>query len=486
MSAAQQPGEPRDQAHPDGRDGSSGPETDRDDRWTAGPSSSDPNSAGRDAADENAADPGAADEDTADQDAADQDTAVQDTANGGEADQDRTDREEAQREEEAAGRSAGTDRDEIDHRSSDESQREASETGEPDRTLGLVADPDMPERVARYLAEELPELLGDTHTWRVEVDVDPVTAGRRNTRDILRSTRERMNQHDWDYAICLTDLPVRANRRPVLADANIDERVGVVSLPTLGGTQPYRRSRQVVLQLMDELNHDDDGAENRHGLDSKLTELVAPIHRESREQDGEVDVRYSATRTRGRARLLSGMVRTNQPWRLVFGLRSALAAALATSAFGLSSSTIWQIGDLLGTTRQVIASLASIAVLVFWLITAHGLWERRQRNSERDPEQVLLYNTSTVLTLTIGVSVMYAGLFVINLLVALFLVPTNLLTSTLGHAEFSVYVSLAWGFTTMGVVAGALGSSLESDQAVRQAAYGYREEQRRGERRREG
>ena len=485
MSAAQQPGEPRDDASPDEHDGSSGPETDRD-RRTADSSSAGSNSASRDAsdntADENAADPGAADED-----AADQDTAAPATANQGEASRDRTAPDEAQREQdETAGGSAGTDRDEIDHRSSEESQREASETGEPDRTLGLVADPDMPERVARYLAEELPELLGDTHTWRVEVDVDPVTAGRRNTRDILRSTRERMDQHDWDYAICLTDLPVRANRRPVVADASIDERVGVVSLPTLGGTQPYRRSRQVVLQLMDELNCDDDGGENRHGLDSKLTELVAPIHRESRDQDGEVDVRYSATRTRGRARLLSGMVRTNQPWRLVFGLRSALAAALATSAFGLSSSTIWQIGDLLGTTRQVIASLASIAVLVFWLITAHGLWERRQRNSERDREQVLLYNTSTVLTLTIGVSTMYAGLFAVNLLVALFLVPTNLLTSTLGHAEFSVYVSLAWGFTTMGVVAGALGSSLESDQAVRQAAYGYREEQRRGERRREG
>lgn len=470
MSAAQKPGEPRDHARPDERDGSSGPETDRDvrspeDRRRADPNSADPNSADRDASDdapdENGADPDAADEDAADQD-------------------------EAQREQdETAGRSADTDRDEIDHRSSDESQREASETGEPDRTLGLVADPDMPERVARYLAEELPELLGEAHTWRVEVDVDPVTAGRRNTRDILRSTRERMDQHDWDYAICLTDLPVRANRKPVVADANIDERVAVVSLPTLGGAQPYRRSRQVVLQLMDELNHDD-GGENRHGLDSKLTELVAPIHRESREQDGEVDVRYSATRTRGRARLLSGMVRTNQPWRLVFGLRSALAGALATSAFGLSSSTIWQIGDLLGTPRQVIGALASIAVLVLWLIAAHGLWERRQRDSERDREQVLLYNTSTVLTLTIGVSVMYAGLFVVNLLVALFLVPTNLLASTLGHAEFTVYVSLAWGFTTMGVVAGALGSSLESDQAVRQAAYGYREEQRRGERRQEG
>lgn len=484
MSAAQEPDHPRGNARPDEHDGSWGPETDRDregqepaDQRTTEPDDPENQDSGK----QDSGDADATDEDAADQDTADQ--AAQDRAGQDRAGQD----EAAQDEDEAAERSAGTatDRDEIDHRSSDEAQQEAAANAEPDRTLGLVCDPDMPERVARHLAEELPEMLGETHTWRVEVDVDPVTAGRRNTRDILRSTRERMNQHDWDYAICVTDLPVRANRKPVVADANIDERVAVISLPTLGGTQPYRRSRQVVLQLMDELNCDDDGGENRHGLDSKLTELVAPIHRERRDQDGEVDVRYSATQTRGRMRLLSGMVRTNQPWRLVFGLRSALAAALATSAFGLSSSTIWQIGDLLGVPRQVIAALASVAVLVLWLIAAHGLWEKRHRDSERDREQVLLYNTSTVLTLTIGVGLMYAGLFVVNLLVALFLVPTGLLTSTLGHAEFSVYLSLAWGFTTMGMVAGALGSSLESDQAVRQAAYGYREEQRRGERRQE-
>ncbi|TDC91535.1 hypothetical protein E1161_16090 [Saccharopolyspora aridisoli] len=341
----------------------------------------------------------------------------------------------------------------------------------------------MPERVTRRLARDLPELLSDEElSWAVEVDVDPVTAGRHNTRDILASTRERMDHHHWDLAICLTDLPVRANGRPVVAEADLDRDVAVVSLPALGGTQVYRRSKQVMLLMVDELIGREDGGENRYGLDSKLSRLLAPVQRQEHNGEHEADVRYTTTRRRGRLRLLSGMVRSNEPTQLIFGLRSALAAALATSAFGLSSSTIWQIGDQLGAFRQVTAAVLSVALLVGWMILAHGLWEKRRNSSENDRDQVLLYNTSTVATLTIGIGVMYFGLFAVNLVVALFLVPPHLLASTLGHpADFTRYLALAWGFTTMGVVAGALGSSLESDQAVRQAAYGYREDQRRGE-----
>ena len=390
---------------------------------------------------------------------------------------------------EASGEAGDPGGEEHDERSEDQQEIEhLAERGEPeseipDRRLGLVADPDMPERVTRRLAGDLPELLGDEElSWAVDVDVDPVTAGRHNTRDILASTRERMDHNQWDYAICLTDLPVRANGRPVVAEADLDRDVAVVSLPALGGTQVYRRFKQVMLQMVDELTGRDGGGENRYGLDSKLSRVLAPVERQEHDGEHEADVRYTTTRRRGRLRLLSGMVRSNEPPKLIFGLRSALAAAVATSAFGLSSTTIWQIGDQLGAFRQVIAAVLSVALLVGWLIVAHGLWEKRRDSSENDRDQVLLYNTSTVATLTIGIGVMYLGLFVVNLVVALYLVPPSLLASSLGHpADFTHYLTLAWGFTTMGVVAGALGSSLESDQAVRQAAYGYREEQRRRE-----
>lgn len=362
------------------------------------------------------------------------------------------------------------------------------DNGRKAQRLGLIADPDFPERMVESLADDLPGHLEREDSLSVDYEVDPVTAGRHSLREILEAARERRRERGWDYAICVTDLPVRRESCPVLAEADSDGGVAVVSLPALGGAQPYRRTKQIISQLLDEFTAPE-GEEpqqgtgsQRYGLQNWLTELVAPIYRVADAENGAVDVRYLATKTSGRLRLLTGMVRTNRPWRLVFGLSSALAAALATSAFGLSSSTIWQISDQLSPGRQTTAALVSVAALVFWLIASHGLWERRGRGGTPDREQVVLYNISTLVTLLIGVGFMYLLLFAINFAVAAFLVPTSLLGSSLGHpVSMSHYVALAWGFTTMGVIAGALGSSFESDQAVRQAAYGYREEQRRWE-----
>lgn len=375
----------------------------------------------------------------------------------------------------------------------DGSQSTEEREGEGPRVLGLIADPDMPAQVGARLAGKLTDWLGENNggEWTVEVVSDPVTAGESDPARILESVAQHRSRNGWVCAICLTDLPLLLRDRPLLADTQAHNRVALVSLPALGGTQPYRRMRQMLTQLLEDLldvgESRNDPPRSRlsrrrrsssdHRLYSWLTNLIAPVHRES----GEDGVRYTASRVGGWLRLVTGMVRTNRPWQLVFGLSSALAAAIATSAFGLSSSTIWQIGDALDLVRESLAAVASVVLLVFWLISAHGLWERRRNRRTHSGRLMVLYNSSTVLTLLIGVGCLYAGLFLINVCVALFLVPSSVLASSLGHpANYATYLNLAWGFTTMGVIAGALGSSLESDRAVRQAAYGYREEQRRG------
>ncbi|OLT42154.1 hypothetical protein BJF85_23320 [Saccharomonospora sp. CUA-673] len=371
-----------------------------------------------------------------------------------------------------------------------ETESESESSPAPaDIVLGLIADPDMPETVARRLAETLPdELDGD---WHIEVDADPVTATLRGADEILEQTVAVCDTRGWTYAICITDLPVRSPAGPVVADIDRDRGVAVVSVPAMGGFQTRRRVHRVVLQVLEELRTTRDEPELEPGSEPDtprgrrepancMSSKLAPIRREVSTFDtGERDVRYVTRGRRGMLRLTAGMVRTNRPWRLVFGLSRALAAAVATSAFGLSSSTIWMVGDQLGLGFKLLTTTTAVATLVFWLIAAHDLWERRS-NTRVDPQLARLYNASTLATLILGVLVLQSILFTVNFALAGLIVPASLLTSMLGaEATVGTYLNVAWAFTTLGGIAGALGSSLESDAAVRQAAYGYRESQRR-------
>ncbi|MGV9769633.1 hypothetical protein ACWDR7_09200 [Microbacterium sp. NPDC003461] len=79
----------------------------------------------------------------------------------------------------------------------------------------------------------------------------------------------------------------------------------------------------------------------------------------------------------------------------------------------------------------------------------------------------------------LGVLILYATLLLDNTLLVWIVVPDELIESELGHADtLASTLAMAWAFTTMGMLAGALGSSLESDEAMRQAAYGRRESHR--------
>lgn len=324
----------------------------------------------------------------------------------------------------------------------DEQSVEARE-GEGPRVLGIVADPDMPTQVGTRLAAQLTDWLNDNAggEWTIEVISAPLTAGVSEHETLLQNMESHRAQRGWTYAICLTDLPVLLRHRPLIAGVHPPRRVALVSLPALGGLQPYRRMRQMLIQVLEEFQHDGEqaiAASSNHRLYSWLTNALAPVHRTTSSTDK--GLLYTANRVSGWLRLLTGMVRTNRPWRLIFGLSSALVAAIATSAFGLSSSTIWQLADTLPAARQVGAALLSIALLVFWLIAAHGLWERR--SSTGASRLRLLYNSSTAVTLSIGVACLYLGLFLVNLAVAAYLVPAQVLSSTLQHPEYiSTYLT---------------------------------------------
>lgn len=373
-------------------------------------------------------------------------------------------------------------------------------------TLGLVPAPEMPEEIAHELAEELSGLLGEhideSVSWDVQVVTDPLTGGEYDAPQILEETHERLQEQGWDYAICLTDLPVLRGGHVVVADASVDRRVGGISLPALGVTLLRRRVREAMLQLVSEMHQGaseaDRDREGRHeeaeeagagepglrGGDSRqligrrLTERLSPIQRTTpTDEDMDVDVRFVAPRRIGRLRLLSGMVFANRPWKLFTSFRGALAAAFATGAYALIFPTIWQLADAFGWARFVLLMVLSIVAMVVWIIVAHDLWERPAARQNRRLAE--LYNAVTGLTLSVAVLFAYAVLYVLALVAALFFVPADYFEQTVQHAVGpGDYLTLAWITTSLAMVAGTLGSGLESEETVLQATYGYRQRRR--------
>lgn len=154
-----------------------------------------------------------------------------------------------------------------------------------------------------------------------------------------------------------------------------------------------------------------------------------------------------------------------------------LVGAFATGAIALATNTIWLFADTMGPWRMGAATVLSIVAMILWLILDHELWERPTSPDERD--RSVLYNTATVVTLVIGVIVLHVALFGLLLFTACLTLPPELFSRVLGHGvNFSDYLTLTWLLASIATIGGALGSGLEDDAAVREAAYGVRQRQR--------
>jgi hypothetical protein len=346
-------------------------------------------------------------------------------------------------------------------------------------TLGILADPDVPAAIARDLVDELPEVLArhvsNDVSWRLatvtETRLDQAGSG----VEIIDLARKWKLKEGWDLVICLTDLPLRIDGRPVVADASASHGVGLISIPALGPTAVERRVRRTIVRLVDglmgeRLGRDRSDRRRRRRVGSRLVELAGPLEHVTASETGRI--RYSAAAIRGNLRLLTGMVRTNRPWRLMTHMSKALAFVAGTAAVAIANSSMWQISDALGWPRRILLMVFAITVLVSWLIVAHDLWERA--GDARGREQAVLFNAATVITLLLGVLWLYLLLMAACFVGAVVVIDDSVLKQNLSTpVDLGNYGALAWLVASLATLGAALGSGLESDETVRVAAYGY-------------
>ena len=318
--------------------------------------------------------------------------------------------------------------------------------------VGLVADPTAPTAIAHQISDLDPPRGEGVDAWEVEVVSEPFTTGCEDVDTAVARLRDQAGQHEWDVVVGLTELPLHDDGDYLLVETDRARRTAVLSLPALGGIRMRARARGAVRTVVAGLTDPTSEAEHRVALPQRS----------------------------GRLRLLLGMVLANRPWLLVPGLKSALVAALATGAIATINSTVWLLADAMSWWRLLVATIVSIALVVGWLVIDGELWDRPDDDSAEARERSRLYNASTLVTLTTGVLICYLALYVVNLAWAVFILDPAVmggsLNMSLGYGDLFV---LAWFVASAATVGGGLGSGLESDEAIRAAAYSKREEERR-------
>ncbi|PRC06593.1 hypothetical protein CQ010_12255 [Arthrobacter sp. MYb211] len=347
------------------------------------------------------------------------------------------------------------------------------------RTVGLLADPGIAQVLAGKVRERLENALNseDQDQVRWSVKVGPLTLPLDESGQVMlnRHVGALREKFGWEYIIYLTDIPQYGQGKPVGRSISQLHGAATLVVPSLGMARP-RNLTSALVDIMGELAGDRKPLMPT-SLSARAFSVSGSLDEPS--EDGRSSTRYVSLKgLRGRIFLVFGMVRSNRPWRLVPQLSSALAGAAATGAFGVFYTSIWSMADYLSSLRLALITVVSILLLGLWLLFHNRLWERPRGKHYR--ERLVLYNTSTVLTVMLAAAAMYLLLFIALLLGSLVVIDHGFLSYQLRHpVGFAEYVNLAWLAASLGTLGGAIGSSFDQVESIQQATFSQREYERR-------
>lgn len=387
---------------------------------------------------------------------------------------------------------------------------ESNHSSKETLSIGIVPAPetasDISNKLASDLVERLIDYVDDNYTWKVEVVVDSYVGAEEDAYRTLKQARKIAIENSWDYTVAITDIPLFKDGEFLVAEVDDNKALAQISFPALGIFPLYRRVRSSTLQLISEMHHgtNEDAREDvQEGINNlpktKKKDLhstnsrelikrsvpqkkILPIDRVITEDDHDRPVRYIARpKINGYFRVGTGMIRANNPLKVIRTFKSVVAIAFASGAYALIFPTVWLLADAYELERAITLMVVSYCAMTTWIILAHNLWETKKDSPDKAP-LIRLHNFSTLFTIGLGVAVYYVVLFVCFLVAVFLFIPPDLLESESGigrEADFGYYIYLSWLITSIATVIGAIGAGLEDEETVLKGTYGYRQRKRK-------
>ena len=351
--------------------------------------------------------------------------------------------------------------------------------------IGLVPSPDLPEKIVSQIIGQLKNSVEkhvDQHVdWQIEMEVDPFTGAAEYVNECVDKAVRLKKARNWHYAICITDLPSFSQHKAVIADVSSQRGAALLSLPSFGAF-PLRRRIVKAVTFIVELLHNHGREDNKEDEISHINWrfLFSRIKRVVPEESNNTDTRFILSSSIiGWMRVLSGMTFANRPWMALASFKQILTLAFATGTYISIFSLPWQLSVNYSIPRFMMLMGLSIIGMVTWIIFAHHLWEKASSKSQS--QYRILYNITTVMTLMVITIINYAVLYVLFTFSILLFVPEGIFNSwTQGNTDDSLesFMRLAWLITSLGVLAGSVGATVEKEEKIRHVTYSYRQRNR--------
>ncbi|GAA5417337.1 hypothetical protein Pryu01_02400 [Paraliobacillus ryukyuensis] len=356
-------------------------------------------------------------------------------------------------------------------------------------TVGIICAPELPTKITKEILEELKKRFAQSVSnqieWELDYKVDQLTGAAEQAHEIFDTAEKLKRQNNWNYVICLTDLPKHSvKHETVLADLDFDKRIGQISLPAFGFPPMKNRVKKSIIQVMQELYQANTLPPTTSNFNENKIKRQFPFSSIKKTHDIEtesnVDARYLVIPAiNGKLRVLAGMTFANRPWLLLTSFKPIIAVAFGTGAYSIIFTTLWQLSVNYSIFRLAALMLVSCISMIIWMIISHDLWEKPTKKGKKRIR--ILYNTATIFTLLIGVLVFYLILLVFFSIAIMVFVPPEMFKSVTeleGNVTLFSFLRLSWLGTSVAILAGAIGAGSANPEIVRNIAYGYRQYQR--------
>jgi len=386
--------------------------------------------------------------------------------------------------------------------------------------LGLIPSPGLPAELTSNFVNELPGYLSShvdhSVTWKPEIIIEPLVGSAEYLRLLMDKAINLKHKNNWDYVICITDLPQFMDKHVVVADINTFNRVALISIPAFGAFPMKHRTKRTIRNILKDIHeevklpslsrqqyktlqkkpwfsfvkrmtlHNTNKKQSEHQQDAEKQDKTEDEDDENKDEETQEDTE-SQTDTRyivkskliGKCRLLLGMTVANRPWTALLSFKKILMLAFGTGIYITIFPTPWELSTIYSVPRFIL--LASFAVLgmVTWIIFAHNLWEKPTKKG--DVRLRKLYNYTTITTLLVIILINYVVLFCLFLSAIGIFVPPGLFEAGAelqGDPSIKHYFQLTWLVTSLGTLAGSIGTASEDEDKIRQITYSYRQANR--------